>query len=73
LSDLLVVGELSGPPVFVTPEDDLFQALTKFLESGYGQIPVVDTAKGNYIWGLLTHEELIAAYNDQALRRRRDS
>ena len=69
LSDLVVVGELAGPPVYVRPEDDLFQALSKFLDSGYGQIPVIDTKNGQNIWGLLAHEDVISAYQEQIIKR----
>ena len=70
LSDLVVVGELASPPVYVRPEDDLFQALSKFIDSGYGQIPVVDDAKGGLILGLLEHEDVIAAYRAEILDRK---
>jgi CIC family chloride channel protein len=70
LSDLVVVGELAGPPVYVRPEDDLFQALGQFIESGYGQLPVVDVSGDGSIWGLLEHEDVIAAYRTEILKRR---
>ncbi|MEW5725720.1 MAG: chloride channel protein [Thermodesulfobacteriota bacterium] len=70
LSDLVVVGELAGPAVWVSLDDDLFQALSKFIDSGYGQIPVVDTDNGEGILGLLAHEDVIAAYREQIIRRR---
>jgi CIC family chloride channel protein len=70
LSDLVVVGELAGPPVYVRPQDDLFQALNKFIDSGYGQIPVVDMENDQSIWGLLAHEDVIGAYQEQILLRR---
>lgn len=71
LSDLVVVGELADKPVYVSPEDDLFQALTKFIDSGYGQIPVVDTENGQAILGLLAHEDVIAAYREEVLKRQK--
>ena len=71
LSDLVVVGELAGPPVYVTPEDDLFNALSKFIDSGYGQIPVVDEKNDGAILGLLAHEDVIAAYREQIVKRGR--
>ena len=69
LSDLLVVGELAGPPVYVQPQENLFEALSKFIDSGYGQIPVIDMENGQSIWGLLDHEDVIAAYRKQILQR----
>ena len=73
LSDLVVVGELAGPAVYVRPEDDLFQALNKFLDSGYGQIPVVDMDHDQTIWGLLAHEDVIGAYQEQIIKLRGSS
>jgi CIC family chloride channel protein len=68
LSDLVVVAELAGPPVQVRPQDDLFTALTRFMDSGYGQIPVVDDTGA--IWGLLAHEDVIGAYHHQISARK---
>ena len=72
LSDLIVVGELAGPAVYVRPEDDLFQALSKFIDSGYGQIPVVDVKEDGAIWGLLAHEDVIETYRAEIIKRRGD-
>jgi len=69
LSDLVVVGELASPPVFLRPEDDLFSALSTFLDSGYGQIPVIDTQGDAGILGLLAHDDVINAYRQEILRR----
>ncbi len=69
LSDLVVVGELAGPAVYVRPEDDLFQALSKFIDSGYGQLPVVDETNGQDILGILAHEDVIAAYREEVIRQ----
>ncbi len=71
LSDLVVVGELAGQPVSVCPEDDLYKALSKFIDSGYGQIPVVDSKDDKTIYGLLAHEDVIEAYRAEVLRRQK--
>jgi len=70
LSDLVVVGELASRPVYVTPDDDLFQTLSKFVDSGYGQIPVLDNQNGQVILGLLAHEDVIAAYREEVIKRK---
>lgn len=70
LSDLVVVGELAGPPVHLKPGDNLFEALSKFIDSGYGEIPVVDEENGGTIWGLLAHEDVIGAYREEIIKRR---
>ena len=71
LSDLLVVGELCGPPLSLKPEQDLNQALLTFLEAGYGQMPVVQEQDGRTeVLGLLRHEDVMAAYHNEVLKHR---
>jgi CIC family chloride channel protein len=71
LSDLLVAGELCGPPVSLKPEQDLNQALLTFLDAGYGQMPVVQEKDGRTeVLGLLRHEDVMAAYHNEVLRHR---
>lgn len=60
VAELLVVGELASPPVKVTPDESLYEALIKFLASGYGQIPVEENDLG--VVGMLRLEELMHAY-----------
>jgi len=66
LSDLLVVGELATPPVSVRLDESLYDALVKFLQSGYGRVPIVDEEGG--LKGLLRLSELMAAYHREILR-----
>ncbi len=66
LSDLLVVGELATPPVSVGLDESLYDALVKFLQSGYGRVPIVDEEAG--LKGLLRLSELMAAYHREILR-----
>jgi hypothetical protein len=40
-----------------------------FIDSGYGQIPVVDTTNGSNILGLLAHEDVISAYREEIVKR----
>jgi CIC family chloride channel protein len=51
LRELLVVGELATEPVTLTSDQNLYDALITFLNSGYNQIPVVDYEHGrqNYL------------------------
>ncbi|MBF0529374.1 MAG: chloride channel protein [Deltaproteobacteria bacterium] len=71
VADLVVAGELVGPMAFVRPEDSLFAALSRFTDTGYGQIPVIMNYKGrDIICGLLTHEDVIKAYQEEVARRR---
>ncbi len=60
ISDLLIVGDLVWPPVSVAPDDSLSEALLKFLETGYGRIPIEDNETG--VIGMLGLEDLLARY-----------
>jgi CIC family chloride channel protein len=51
---------LVSPPVSVAPDESLSDALLKFLETGYGQIPVEDSEG---VIGMLGMEELLARYH----------
>ncbi|MFZ0942609.1 MAG: chloride channel protein [Syntrophobacteraceae bacterium] len=61
ISDLLIVGDLVWPPVSVAPDDSLSEALLKFLETGYGRIPIEDNETG--VIGMLGLEDLLARYH----------
>jgi CIC family chloride channel protein len=68
LSDLLVVGELAEKPVSVALHESLYEALIKFIRTGYGQIPVVDAGDQGRLVGLLSLQELVKAYHLAILR-----
>jgi CIC family chloride channel protein len=61
LSDILVVGELASDPVSIRLGDSLYDALIKFLDSGYGQIPIIDEDKN--LTGMMYLEDLMEAYH----------
>lgn len=70
LAELVVVGELATPPVSLAPDQDLNSALVTFLQSGHNQIPVVETSDGEQkMLGMISHEDVIAAYHDEVSRR----
>lgn len=71
LKDLIVVGEICTKPVSLSLDQDLYEALLVFLDSGYGQLPVIDKdADGNErILGLLSHEDVNAAYHSMVSER----
>ncbi|MCB2192453.1 MAG: chloride channel protein [Deltaproteobacteria bacterium] len=70
LRDLVVVGELSSPPVSLRLGESLYDALLKFLETGYGQLPVAELRQGRqHILGMLDHNEVTAAYHREVSRR----
>lgn len=68
LFDLLVVGELARKPVLLKPEDNLYTALLKFVDTNYGEIPVTDPHDDNAIFGLLNRENVFKAYSDTLKR-----
>ena len=59
--DLLILRDLVLPPVSVAPDESLSEALLKFLETGYGQIPIEDKEMG--VIGMLGLEDLLARYH----------
>lgn len=71
LSNLLVVGELATDPVSLRLEDSLYDALVKFLRSGYGQIPIVN--QENNLVGIMRLDELMGAYHNEILRLKGES
>ncbi len=58
--DLLILRDLVSPPVSVSPDESLSEALHKFLETGYGQIPIEDNEMG--VIGMLGLQDLLARY-----------
>ncbi|MBN1561176.1 chloride channel protein [candidate division KSB1 bacterium] len=70
VDDLLIAQDLMTRPVTVTPAESLKSALKKFIEFGYGQIPVVDYRDESRILGFLTHEDVIQAYDEEIKRRK---
>jgi CIC family chloride channel protein len=68
LADLLVVGELADKPVSVGLHESLYEALIKFIRTGYGQIPVIDADEQGRLVGVLSLQELVRAYHLAILR-----
>jgi CIC family chloride channel protein len=62
LCDLLVAKDVAKKAVLLRPEDDLYTALLKFVDSDYGQIPVVDPGDETRVLGLLAREDVFKAY-----------
>ena len=52
--------DLVLPPVSVAPDESLSDALPKFLETGYGRIPIEDNEAG--VIGMPGLEDLLARY-----------
>ena len=62
LFQLLLVRDLAGKRAFLRPDYDLYTALLKFVDTGYGQIPVVRPENENEIIGLINREDVFKAY-----------
>lgn len=70
LHDMILATDLMTNLVTVTPESSLYDALDKFIQSDYGTLLVVDPADPNKVLGLISHEDLITAYNREVIRRK---
>ena len=70
VKDLLVVADLCDPAPCLELHEDLYSALTKFLESGYGQLPVISDTEKDKILGIISHSDIISAYYKEISVRR---
>lgn len=70
LLSFMLVTDAMWPFRSISPHDDLRTALALFLESGYDHLPVVDPAEPRQVLGMLTQQQIFAAYNAELLRRR---
>ena len=72
LCELILARDVARKAVLLTPDDDLYTALLKFVDSDCGQIPVVDSEDPDSILGLLAREDVFRAYA-RTLRSLRES
>ena len=70
MGHLVIAQDLMTQAVTVTPAESLRSALKKFLDFEYGQLVVVDYQDERRILGLLSHEDIIQAYNEEVSRRK---
>jgi CIC family chloride channel protein len=68
LSELIVVGDLAEKPVAIGLNETLYEALIKFISSGYGQIPIITDERPGRLTGVLSLGELMEAYHREMLR-----
>ncbi len=66
--NLILAEDIKTPFVKLTPNENLQQALVKFLKTRYASLPVVDESDPNSVLGLLTYRDLIAAYDDALIQ-----
>jgi len=62
LCELLVAKDVARKAVLVSPNEDLYGALLKFVESDLAQLPVVDSADPTKVLGMLAREDVFTAY-----------
>lgn len=66
----MLVTDAMWPFKSLPPNADLRTALRAFLESGYDHLPVVDPAEPRRVLGMLSQQQIFAAYNAELLRRK---
>lgn len=64
--DLLVLRDLVLPPVSVAPDDSLSDALLKFMETGFDQIPIEERQLG--VIGMLRLDDVLTSYHRELQR-----
>lgn len=62
LFDLILTKDLATKPATLYLGDDLYTALLKFVDTDYGQIPVVARDNPDHIIGILNREDVFKAY-----------
>ncbi|SDK89120.1 chloride channel protein, CIC family [Maridesulfovibrio ferrireducens] len=62
LFDLILAKDLATKPATLKEDDDLYTALLKFVDTDYGQIPVVSEDDPNHIIGIINRENVFRAY-----------
>ncbi len=64
------VGSVCGRKVvFLTPDDNLYTAMTIFDRRGFDEIPVVESAEEKWVVGMLKRRDVIAAYNQEVIKK----
>jgi chloride channel protein, CIC family len=57
-----VAGDVARKAVLLRPDEDLYAALLKFVESDLAQLPVVDSLDPTKVLGMLAREDVFTAY-----------
>lgn len=73
LEDFLIAQDLMAPLQTITPGDNFYDALMKFMETNAEELLVIDAENPNLVLGVLKHDDLIAAYNTELNRRKNSS
>ncbi|WAC08382.1 MAG: chloride channel protein [Thermodesulfobacteriota bacterium] len=71
LEQLLIAEDLMIPAETLAPENNLYEALLKFLKTNQEELLVVNSEeKPNQVLGVLRHDDLSQAYNQEIMRRK---
>lgn len=73
LEKLLIAQDLMAPLQTVTPGNNFYEALMKFMETNAEELLVVNADNPNIVLGVLRHDDLIAAYHTELTRRKNSS
>ncbi|MFQ5706669.1 MAG: chloride channel protein [bacterium] len=68
VDNLIVAEDIKSQFVTVTPNENLNEALFKFLKTKYAVLPVVDEQDPNKVLGTLSYRDLITAYDDALIK-----
>ncbi|MFQ5865385.1 MAG: chloride channel protein [bacterium] len=68
IGEVIVAEDIKTNLVIVTPNENLNQALVKFLKTKYAAIPVVDANDPNKVLGSLSYRDLITAYDEALIK-----
>lgn len=68
IGEVIVAEDIKTHLVTVTPNENLNQALVKFLKTKYTAIPVVDAENPDKVLGSLSYRDLITAYDDALIK-----
>lgn len=55
--------------VFLTPDDNLYNAMSLFDRKGFSEIPVVESADSRWVVGMIKRRDVINAYNHEVLKK----
>jgi tRNA nucleotidyltransferase (CCA-adding enzyme) len=69
---LTVASLMDANEVWVSPDDSIQYLQTRMIDSGWGQIPVVDPVSGNMI-GIVTRTDLLKILSPKATKKTRDN
>ena len=71
MSNLLIAEDLMIPAETLAPENNLYEALLKFLKTNQEELLVVNSEENPHqVLGVLRHDDLSQAYNQEINRRK---